>query len=486
MGRQPCCEKVGLKRGPWSTEEDRKLVNFISRHGHGCWREVPKLAGLLRCGKSCRLRWTNYLRPDLKRGQLSDAEEKLIIDLHAAIGNRWSRIAAQLPGRTDNEIKNYWNTRIKKKLKQMGIDPSTHKPLCEVMDEQNKSAATSLTPINHVQRAAAHTDITSKQIVADASSCTFSHNITCMSTMEEHSELGSARELSKREKMELESREAHMKVEKMRAALQAFNSRSPSASVISSPNSVITHANHPHRNTDFEDSSESSSLIIPHNLKASLPTSTFSDYLSYTQNAHFEAHNSSHIHFNPTQLSPYVAQKLQANDDMEYITDFKPLIYTHGGNQSDVHDLAQVPSYAIASSRGTCKDTVTMEWPENQQAIPASLATYYVEPTCSMHLEYLATTLHCDQLPQGHYRGVEGNSHMAGPQQEVPLNPLLSNSLWDGSSWTMVMQQLLEEGSMLPRIMNPIIDNSSKIPPSCNMMPSSFEAQKLACMLDDI
>uniref|UniRef100_A0A0C9S4F5 TSA: Wollemia nobilis Ref_Wollemi_Transcript_25249_1398 transcribed RNA sequence n=1 Tax=Wollemia nobilis TaxID=56998 RepID=A0A0C9S4F5_9CONI len=129
MGRQPCCDKVGLKKGPWTTDEDRKLVNFITLHGHGCWREVPKLAGLLRCGKSCRLRWTNYLRPDLKRGTLSESEEKLIIDLHAAIGNRWSRIAAQLPGRTDNEIKNYWNTRIKKKLKQMGIDPVTHKPL---------------------------------------------------------------------------------------------------------------------------------------------------------------------------------------------------------------------------------------------------------------------------------------------------------------------------------------------------------------------
>ncbi|KAJ7548196.1 hypothetical protein O6H91_07G002100 [Diphasiastrum complanatum] len=126
MGRQPCCEKIGLKKGPWTAEEDLKLVNFINRHGHCCWRAVPKLAGLLRCGKSCRLRWTNYLRPDLKRGYLTDAEEMLIIDLHAVMGNRWSRIAAQLPGRTDNEIKNYWNTRIRKRLRQMGIDPSTH------------------------------------------------------------------------------------------------------------------------------------------------------------------------------------------------------------------------------------------------------------------------------------------------------------------------------------------------------------------------
>ena len=87
------------------------------------------MAGLARCGKSCRLRWTNYLRPDLKRGLLSEEEEKTVIDLHAELGNRWSKIASHLPGRTDNEIKNHWNTHIKKKLRKMGIDPATHKPL---------------------------------------------------------------------------------------------------------------------------------------------------------------------------------------------------------------------------------------------------------------------------------------------------------------------------------------------------------------------
>lgn len=138
MGRQPCCDKVGLKKGPWTAEEDKKLINFILTNGQCCWRAVPKLAGLLRCGKSCRLRWTNYLRPDLKRGLLSESEEKMVIDLHSQLGNRWSKIAAHLPGRTDNEIKNHWNTHIKKKLKKMGIDPQTHKPISDE-DEQNKN-----------------------------------------------------------------------------------------------------------------------------------------------------------------------------------------------------------------------------------------------------------------------------------------------------------------------------------------------------------
>ncbi|CAN1308808.1 Transcription factor MYB17 [Linum perenne] len=129
MGRLPCCDKKGLKRGPWTAEEDELLVSYIQNNGHGSWRSLPKLAGLLRCGKSCRLRWTNYLRPDIKRGPFSADDEKLVIQLHAVLGNRWAAIAAQLPGRTDNEIKNLWNTHLKKRLLSMGIDPLTHEPL---------------------------------------------------------------------------------------------------------------------------------------------------------------------------------------------------------------------------------------------------------------------------------------------------------------------------------------------------------------------
>ncbi|KAL9234115.1 hypothetical protein vseg_009020 [Gypsophila vaccaria] len=126
MGRAPCCDRDGLKKGPWLPEEDQKLVDYIQEHGPGNWRTLPKKAGLQRCGKSCRLRWANYLRPDIKRGRFTFEEEEAIIQLHSVLGNKWSAIAAKLPGRTDNEIKNYWNTHIRKRLLRMGIDPVTH------------------------------------------------------------------------------------------------------------------------------------------------------------------------------------------------------------------------------------------------------------------------------------------------------------------------------------------------------------------------
>ncbi|XP_008655313.1 uncharacterized isoform X1 [Zea mays] len=126
MGRSPCCEKGHTNKGAWTKEEDERLVAYIRSHGEGCWRSLPSAAGLLRCGKSCRLRWMNYLRPDLKRGNFTDDEDELIIRLHALLGNKWSLIAGQLPGRTDNEIKNYWNTHIKRKLLARGIDPHAH------------------------------------------------------------------------------------------------------------------------------------------------------------------------------------------------------------------------------------------------------------------------------------------------------------------------------------------------------------------------
>ncbi|KAE8712003.1 Transcription factor MYB21 [Hibiscus syriacus] len=106
---------VAFKKGPWTAAEDAILIDYVKKHGEGNWNSVQKHSGLLRCGKSCRLSWANHLRPNLKKGAITREEEQLIIELHAKMGNKWARMAAHLPGRTDNEIKNYWNTRIKRR-----------------------------------------------------------------------------------------------------------------------------------------------------------------------------------------------------------------------------------------------------------------------------------------------------------------------------------------------------------------------------------
>ncbi|KAJ0967302.1 hypothetical protein J5N97_024219 [Dioscorea zingiberensis] len=137
MGRAPCCDKANVKKGPWSPEEDTKLKEFIENHGTGGnWIALPHKAGLKRCGKSCRLRWLNYLRPNIKHGEFSAEEDRIICTLFANIGSRWSIIAAQLPGRTDNDIKNYWNTKLKKKL--LGFTSSKRKPIQHQQQQQEQ------------------------------------------------------------------------------------------------------------------------------------------------------------------------------------------------------------------------------------------------------------------------------------------------------------------------------------------------------------
>ncbi|WKA07203.1 hypothetical protein VitviT2T_025057 [Vitis vinifera] len=143
MGRKPCCDKHGVKRGAWTPEEDEILIDYIKKNGHGRWRSLPKHAGLLRCGKSCRLRWTNYLRPDIKRGPFTPEEETAIIQLHSMLGNRWAAIASKIPGRTDNEIKNFWNTHLKKRLLGNHQNQQTQwSSVLEPSNAQSKSPST--------------------------------------------------------------------------------------------------------------------------------------------------------------------------------------------------------------------------------------------------------------------------------------------------------------------------------------------------------
>uniref|UniRef100_A0A1J3HTV3 Transcription factor MYB34 n=1 Tax=Noccaea caerulescens TaxID=107243 RepID=A0A1J3HTV3_NOCCA len=141
MGKTTWYDVDGMKKGEWTAEEDRMLVAYINEYGLGEWRSLPAKAGLQRCGKSCRLRWLNYLRPGIKRGKFTPQEEENIIKFHSLLGNRWAAISKQMPNRTDNDIKNHWNSCLKKRLKKSGIDPLTHEPIVTV--ETTSSSTTS-------------------------------------------------------------------------------------------------------------------------------------------------------------------------------------------------------------------------------------------------------------------------------------------------------------------------------------------------------
>ncbi|KAL7605688.1 hypothetical protein Lser_V15G19801 [Lactuca serriola] len=155
------CTNTGpmLRKGAWSVEEDISLKNYIEKHGEGKWHLIPLKAGLNRCRKSCRLRWLNYLRPNIKRGDFAKDEVDLILRLHKLLGNRWALIAGRIPGRTANDVKNYWNThhrsRPRQRRKKKPIeDESLQKTMVTIIKPQPRTFSRTLNMGNNPRHTA--------------------------------------------------------------------------------------------------------------------------------------------------------------------------------------------------------------------------------------------------------------------------------------------------------------------------------------------
>ncbi|GAB4861958.1 hypothetical protein Ancab_037213 [Ancistrocladus abbreviatus] len=124
--------ETSIRKGPWKAEEDEVLINHVKKYGPRDWSSIRSKGLLQRTGKSCRLRWVNKLRPNLKKYssflspfssisppiwdgcKFSAEEERIVIELQAQFGNKWAKIATHLPGRTDNDVKNFWSSRQKR------------------------------------------------------------------------------------------------------------------------------------------------------------------------------------------------------------------------------------------------------------------------------------------------------------------------------------------------------------------------------------